>query len=93
MSTVHHNFSCEVRYVTVRKESNQLFIFLCTTHSTKFIGMLGEVSNILNNDVTQLPDDHLSNFLLFGSQTFNEIANRMILDATVSYIIQANRFK
>ena len=34
-----HNFSCEVLYVTVRKESNQLFFFSYTAHSTKFIGI------------------------------------------------------
>ena len=43
----------------------------------------GEVSDILNNDVMQLPDDHLCNLLLFGSLKFNKIDNRMILDATV----------
>ena len=35
-----------------------------------------EVSDILKNDVTQLPDDHLNDFLSFGSQTFVEIANK-----------------
>ena len=53
----------------------------------------GEVSDILNNDVMQLPDDHLCNLLLFGSLKFNKIANRMILDATVRFLVKANRFK
>ena len=36
---------------------------------------------------------HLCDFLLFGSSNFNEIANKMILDATVRFVVHTNCFK
>ena len=37
--------------------------------------MLDEVSDIVGNDISQLPDDHLCDLLLFGSRAYNEKAN------------------
>ena len=55
--------------------------------------LLGEVSDILDNDETQWPGNHLRHLLLFGGSTFNEIAIKVILDTTVSFMILTNRFK
>ena len=90
-----HNFSYESPLHN-RKEGieSTVHLFLhCPLYQVHRHSLLGEVSDVLNNDVTQLPGDHLCDLLLFGSQSFNEITKRMILDATVSFIIHTNRFK
>ena len=69
------------------------FLLHCTFHLVHRNNLLGEVSDILIINVRQLPDDHLCDLLLFGSPTYNEVANKMILDATVSFIIHTKRFK
>ena len=78
-------------FSTHKKCLNSFFLH-CPLHLVHINSLLGEVSDILNNDGTQLPDDHLCNLLLFGSPKFNKIANRMILDATVRFLVNTNRF-
>ena len=68
------------------------FFLHCPLYLVHRNSLLSEVSDTLNIDVTQLPDDHLCNLLLFGSPKFNKIANRMILDATVRFSVNTNRF-
>ena len=55
--------------------------------------LLDKVSDIVDNDITQLPDDHLCHLLLFGSNAYNERANEMILKCTVEFVKQTKRFQ
>ena len=52
-----------------------------------------EEGDIVDNDITQLPDDHLCDLLLFGSNAYNERANEMILKCTVEFVKQTKRFQ
>ena len=90
-----HNFACVNPICSCKEgvESTTHFILHCPLHLVHRNSLLGEVSGILNTDVTQLPDDQLCNLLLFGSLKFNKIANIMILDATVRFLFKINRFK
>ena len=89
-----HNFACTSPICSCNEgiESTIHFFLHCPLHLVHRNSLLGELSDILNNDVTQLPDDHLCNLLLSGSLKFNKIANRMILDATVRFLVNTNRF-
>ena len=57
------------------------------THFTER-NLLDEVSVIVGNDITQLPDDHLCDLLLFGGNAYHKIANEMILKCTVELFKQ-----
>ena len=74
-------------------EATVHFFLHCPLYLVHRNNLLGELSNILNNDVRQLPDDHLCDLILLGSPSYNEIANKMILEATVSFVIYTKRFK
>ena len=90
-----HNFACVNPICSCKEgvESTTHFFLHCPLHLVHRNSLLGEVSGILNNDVTQLPDDQLCNLLLFGSLKFNKMANIMILDATARFLVKTNRFK
>ena len=54
--------------------------------------MLERISDIVGNDITQLPGDHLCDLFLFGSNAYNEKANAIIMKCTVEFAIQIKRF-
>ena len=47
----------------------------------------------IKSDVSILPIDHLSHLLLYGSKSFNNISNDLILTETIVYIFKSKRFK
>ena len=90
-----NNFLCESPLCSCKEEIETTFHFFlhCLLYLAHRNNLLGELSKILNNDVRQLPDYHLCDLLLFGSPSYNEIANKIILEATVSFVVYTKRFK
>ena len=43
-------------------------------------------------DINELDSDALCNLLLFGSKDLNVVENRIIIEATISFIEVTNRF-
>ena len=54
---------------------------------------LSKISQIVKSDVTVFPDDHLTDLLLYGSESFNRISNDLILNETINFIFKSERFK
>ena len=73
-------------------ESTEHFLTRCPHFSTPRAIMLNTISQILTNDITVLPDDHLSDILLYGSKVYNDITNKLIIEATIRYIKSTKRF-
>ena len=74
-------------------ESTIHYFLHCRQYSLHRRNLLDKVSDIVDNDITQLPDDHLCDLLLFGSNAYNERANEMILTCTVEFVKQTKRFQ
>ena len=74
-------------------ESTIHYFLHCLQYSLHRRNLLDKVSDIVDNDITQLPDDQLSDLLLFGSNAYNERANEMILKCTVEFVKQKKRFQ
>ena len=74
-------------------ESTIHYFLHCCQYSLDRMNLLDKISDIVSNDVTQLPGDHLCDLLLFGSKAYNEEANELILKCTVEYIKQTKRFQ
>ena len=89
-----HNFACASPICSCYEgiESTTQFFLHCPFNLVHRNGLLGEISDTLNNDGTQLPDNHLCNLLLSVSIKFNKVANRMILSASVRFLVNTNRF-
>ena len=54
--------------------------------------MLGNLTAIVNDGILQVPNDHLTDILLFGSPSFENSTNKAILQNTIWYIKLTKRF-
>ena len=70
-------------------ESTVHFFLHCQLYIDLRRGLLDSVSEVICNDVRVYPDQYKCHFLLYGSKSFNSVANRMIL----RYIKDSERFK
>ena len=55
--------------------------------------LLSNISNIIHSNVSVLPDEHLLHILLYGSNVYNSIANRLIISETIYFIRKSGRFR
>ena len=90
-----HNFACESATCkcNLGVESTIHYFLHCHLYTAHRINLFDEVSDVVGNDITQLPDDHLCDLLLFGSKAYNEKANEMILKCTVKFVKLTKRFR
>ncbi len=90
-----HNFACKTPMCKcdLGVESTIHYFLHCRQYTLHRRNLLDKISDIVGNDITQLPDDHLSDLFLFGSNAYNEKANEMILKCTVEFVKQTKRFQ
>ena len=82
-----HNFSNNSRCICGDSdEMTEHFFVRCqhfaNTHST----LPDQVSDILKTDIKVLPQHKLVEILLYGDNNCNEIANKLIIVATIAFI-------
>ena len=89
-----HNFACESPMCMCHSgiESSTQYFLHCRQYSFHRRNLLDKVSDIGGNDITQLPDNHLCDLLLFGSNAYNKKANKMILKWIVEFVKQSTWF-
>ena len=73
-------------------ETTEHYLLRCQKFNIVRSILFDKLSDILNIDVKLLPEHRLVNILLYGDNTYNEIANRLILEATISFIKLSKRF-
>ena len=73
-------------------ESTEHFLVRCPRFATPRVTLLSTISGILNNDISVLPANHLSETLLYGSKVYNEITNKQIIESTIRFIKSTKRF-
>ena len=54
--------------------------------------LLSKISDIIHSDVFVLPDEQLLHILLYGSNVYNGITNKLILSETITFIRNTGRF-
>ena len=91
----NHRFNCDSPLCSCGQssESTVHFFLHCQLYIDLRRVLLDSVSEIILNDVRVYPDQHMCHILLYGSESFNSVANRMILKSTVRYIKDSKRFK
>ena len=47
----------------------------------------------MGGDASALPNDHLNHILIYGSNVFNTICNKLIIEQSILYIKRSGRFK
>ena len=87
-----HNFSNSSRCVSGEgDETTEHFLLRCHFANTRST-LLGQVSNILKTDIKVLAEHRLVEVLLYGDNNCNEIANELIIEATIAFIKLSKRF-
>ena len=72
------------------KEDNEHY---CPLFNELRRDLLGQLSQILNIDALNLDPRELCHLMLYGSPSLSMIDNRMIIEATIQYIENYERFK
>ena len=68
------------------------YLFGCPLHSGQRIALLDNVSKIVGTEVNVLPDDHLLHALLYVSNVYNKICNKLIINERIKSIKKSQRF-
>ena len=96
-----HNFNCTspICKCGLENETTEHFFLRCPRFSLARINLLPSIQNTLKHDLdpilishTHRPSD-LTNLLLYGSESFNCITNKLIIEASIRFILFSKRFK
>ena len=90
----NHSFNClnpSCKCCT-EDESTEHFLLRCPLYSTTRQTLLSNLAIAVNDEILNLPHDHLASILLYGSTSFNHITNRTILTITIHFIKASGRF-
>ena len=89
-----HNFNCITPICSCHldEENNSHFLLRCPLYAPIRYKLLGNISLIIGSDITLLPSEHLTNILLYGSNVYSNITNKLILTETIEFIRKSERF-
>ena len=89
------NFNClsPICRCSVEEETNEHYFLRCPFFRNQRSHLLSSLSDIIQNDISVLPDSHLCDLILYGSKVYNEITNTLIIKAAIRYIKSTKRFK
>ena len=75
----------------VGNEDNEHYLLHCPLFENARRDLFGQLGDIPLLDVSVLDNEALGNLLLFGDEKLNIVSNRMILEATISFIEKTKR--
>ncbi len=90
----NHNFNCPspVCACNIENETSKHYLTCCPRFSHHRINLMNSISDIVNPETTHLPNDNLTHILLYGSNAYNVVTNKLILEASIRYIKSSKRF-
>ena len=90
-----HRFNCGSSTCTWGKglESVEHFFPHCQFYVDQRRALIDSVSDVIGNEVQVYPEQHLCCIFLYGCESFNSVANKMILEPTIRYIKHTERLK
>ena len=74
-------------------ETNEHYFLRCPSFQNQRTHLLSSLSDIIQNNISVLPDSHLCDLILYGSNVYNEITNTLIIKTAIRYIKSTKRFK
>ena len=88
-----HNFDCSTPTCMcgIGIEDNKHFLLHCYQFDLMRRDLFRQLT-IPGLDINKLDSDALCSLLLFGSKDFNIVENRIIIEATISFISATKRF-
>ena len=88
-----HNFSNSSRRICGDgDETTEHFLLRCRHFANTRSTLFEQVFDILKTDIKVLPEHRLVEILLYGDNNCDEIANKLITEATITFIKFSKRF-
>ena len=72
-------------------ETSVRFLLCCPRFNNLRFSHHSKISDILRTDIV-LPNGHLANILMYGSNVYNVIINKSIVNETIYFIKKSKRF-
>ena len=90
----NHNFNCEspICLCGIDDETSVHYFLCCSRFASQRSTLLSNVTDIIGTELSTLPNEHLYRILVYGSNVFNYVSNRLILTETITYIRNSGRF-
>ena len=90
-----HRFNCDSPTCTCGRslEPVEHFFLHCQFYADQRSVLIDSVSQVIGSESQVYPEHHLCCIFLYGSKSFNSVANKVILKSTIRYIKDAKRFK
>ena len=84
----NHNFNCLSPTCScgIEDETSVHYFLCCPRHQAQRTILLSNISEIMGTD-------YIIHIILFGSNVFNTISNKSIIEQTILYVKNTNRFK
>ena len=91
----NHNFNCAnpICSCGLEDETTVHYFLCCPRYNTLRTTYLSKISEIIGSDVSVLPNDHLSHIIMYGSNVYNNVTNKLIINETIHFIKKSGRFK
>ena len=91
----NHHFNCldPICKCGIEEESSDHYLLRCHLYILPRKALLDDISDAVTPEILNLPHDHLTRILLFGSETYNEITNNILINSTIRFIKKSSRFK
>ena len=67
----------------IEDETSIHYFLCCPSYRALRSVLLSKISEIIDSDVSILPRDHLNHIILYGSNVFNPISNKLIIEQTI----------
>ena len=90
----NHRFNCGSSTCTCGRglESVEHFFLHCQFYADRRRVLIESVSEVIGNEVQVYPEQHLCCIFLYGSESLNSVANK-IVESTIRYIKDTKRFE
>ena len=90
-----HNFNCvsPICSCKLEEEDNSHFFLRCPQFHSIRINLLSNISEIIGSDILFFPSHHLTHIIMYDSNVYNNITNKLILTKTLEYIRKSERFR
>ena len=91
----NHNFNCTSPLCKCGEEDETTihYFLKCPLYTNHRNDLLSKISDKIGSNVEILPDEHLSQILLYGSNAYNTILNKLIIEESIRYIHISGRFE
>ena len=74
------------------EEDNEHFLLHCPQFGLERMDLFRQLAEVPDLDITDMDSKNLCDLLLYGSDNLNISTNRMIIEATISFIEKTRRF-